>query len=196
MRLTRRSVLRNSAAVAALGALGRPYVANAQAKTATVWWTQGFVSNEDDAFNKLVADYQKASGNKIDSSIIPFAPLRQKAISAITSGDVPDVIEYADFQFVPTTAWQDQLTDVSDIVEPQKSHFIDTALIANSCYNGKTKKRAFYAVPMKAAGIPFHTWTRKISGVCARKNTLRSRSLPRAYFHQTFALLKAFAGRD
>ena len=159
MRLTRRSVLRNAAAVAALGALGRPYTANAAAKTATVWWTQGFVSNEDDAFKQLVEDYQKASGNTIDYSIVPFAPLRQKSISAITSGDVPDVIEYADFQFVPTTAWQDQLIDVSDIVEPQKSQFIETALVANSCYNGTTKKRAFYAVPMKAAGIPFHVWT-------------------------------------
>src|SRR5215472_4201121 len=159
MRLTRRSVLRNSAAVAALSALGRPYVANAAAKTATVWWTQGFVSNEDDAFKQLVADYQKASGNTLDYSIVPFAPLRQKSISAITSGDVPDVIEYADFQFVPTTAWQDQLIDVSDIVEPQKSEYIETALLANNCYNGKTKKRAFYAVPMKAAGVPFHVWT-------------------------------------
>jgi|SRR5579863_217263 multiple sugar transport system substrate-binding protein len=140
MRLTRRSVLRSGAAIASLGAVGRPYVANAAAKTATVWWTQGFVPDEDVAFRKLVEDYEKASGNTIDHSIIPFAPLRQKSISAITSGDVPDVIEYADFQFVPTTAWQDQLVDVSDIVEPQKSQFIETALLANNCYNGVTKK--------------------------------------------------------
>ena len=37
MRLTRRSVLRNGAALASLSALGRPYIANAAAKTATVW---------------------------------------------------------------------------------------------------------------------------------------------------------------
>ena len=43
----------------------------------------------------LVAEYEKQSGNKIDSSIIPFAPMRQKIISAITSGVVPDLI-YAD----------------------------------------------------------------------------------------------------
>jgi len=159
MRLTRRSVLRGSAALAGISAIGCPYVANAAAKTATVWWTQGFVADEDAAFKKLVEDYQKASGNTIDYSIIPFAPLRQKEISAITSGDVPDVMEFADFQFVPSTAWQDQLLDVSDIVATQKAQYIDTALVASNCYNGKTKKRAFYAVPMKAAGIPFHTWT-------------------------------------
>jgi len=157
--LTRRSVLRGSTAALAAAAVARPYISNAAAKTATVWWTQGFVADEDVAFRKLVEDYQKTSGNTIDFSIIPFAPLRQKEISAITSGDVPDVMEYADFQFVPSTAWQDQLLDVSDIVETQKPQYIETALLANNCYNNATKKRAFYGVPMKAAGIPFHTWT-------------------------------------
>src|SRR5437763_9975636 len=94
---TRRSVLRGSLGLAAAGALARPYIANAAAATAEVWWTQGFAQEEDVAFKKLVADYQKASGNKIEDSIIPFAPLRQKAIAAITSGVVPDIMEYADF---------------------------------------------------------------------------------------------------
>lgn len=172
MRLTRRSVLRSTAVAAAIGALGRPFVANAAAKTATVWWTQGFVPDEDVAFRKLAEDYQKQSGNTLDYSIIPFAPLRQKSISAITSGDVPDVIEYADFQFVPTTAWQDQLVDVSDIVEPQKTQYIETALLANNCYNGKTKKRAFYAVPMKAAGVPFHVWTSLVEKAGAKTSDI------------------------
>ena len=45
---------------------------------------------------KLVADYEKATGNKIDLSIITFAPLRQKEVSAIQSGVVPDVMGAAD----------------------------------------------------------------------------------------------------
>jgi multiple sugar transport system substrate-binding protein len=158
MRLTRRSVLRSTVALATASALAHPFVANAAAKTADVWWTQGFVADEDAAFKKMVEDYQKASGNTIDYSIIPFAPLRQKEISAITGGDVPDVMEFADFQFVPTTAWQDQLLDVSDIVQTQKSQYIETALLATNCYNQATKRRSFYGVPMKAAGIPFHAW--------------------------------------
>src|SRR5438477_8351547 len=155
---TRRSVLRGSLGLAAAGALARPHIANAAATTAEVWWTQGFAQEEDIAFKKLVADYQKASGNKIEDSIIPFAPLRQKEVSAITSGVVPDIMEYADFSFLPLNAWADKLVDVSDIVEPQKSQYIDTALRATYSYNNTTKKRAFYGVPMKAAGIPFHIW--------------------------------------
>ena len=62
----------------------RPSIASAAAKTATVWWAQGFVPEEDDAFKEMVAAYEKQSGNKIDYSIVPFAPLRQKIVSAIT----------------------------------------------------------------------------------------------------------------
>jgi multiple sugar transport system substrate-binding protein len=151
-------VLRSSLAFGAAGVLARPYIANAAATTAEVWWVQGFAQEEDVAFKKVLADYEKASGNKIEASIIPFAPLRQKAISAITSGVVPDIIELADFSFLPLNAWADKLVDVSDIVEPVKSQYIDTALRATYTYNNVTKKRAFYAVPMKAAGIPFHIW--------------------------------------
>ena len=127
---TRRSVLRGSLGLAAAGTLARPHIANAAATTAEVWWNQGFVPEEDAAFRALVADYEKASGNKIEQSPIPFAPLRQKAVSAITSGVVPDVMELADFSFLPLNAWADKLVDVSDIVEPLKSQYIDTALRA------------------------------------------------------------------
>ena len=48
--LTRRSVLRNSAGLVAAVALARPYIANAAATTAEVWWNQGFVPEEDAAF--------------------------------------------------------------------------------------------------------------------------------------------------
>src|ERR1700747_1508501 len=152
--LTRRSVLRSSLGLAAGGALARPHITNAAATTAELWWQQGFAQEEDIAFKKLVADYEKASGNKIEDSIIPFAPLRQKEVSAITSGVVPDIMEYADFSFLPLNAWADKLVDVSDIVEPVKSQYIPTALHATYSYNNVTKKRAYYGVPMKAAGIP------------------------------------------
>jgi hypothetical protein len=116
--LTRRSLLRSSLALAATAGAARPYIANAAATTAELWWVQGFAQEEDVAFKKMLADYEKASGNKIEDSIIPFAPMRQKAVSAITAGVVPDVIELADFSFLPLNAWADKLVDVSDIVAP------------------------------------------------------------------------------
>ena len=75
-KLRRRSVLRGSMGLVATGTLARPHIANAQAKTAEVWFNRGFVPDEDEALKKVAAEYEKQSGNKIDLSIIPFAPLR------------------------------------------------------------------------------------------------------------------------
>ena len=123
--LSRRSVLRSSLALATAGSLTLPDIARAAAITATVWWVQGFAEEEDVAFKKMVAEYEKASGenqtedsrpngrnlrstvdpvgsirlilstsdNKIDYSIIPYAPERQKIVSAVTSGAVPDLFQ-------------------------------------------------------------------------------------------------------
>jgi multiple sugar transport system substrate-binding protein len=156
--ITRRSLINRSIGLAAAGMLARPHVANAQAKTATVWFVQGFVPDEDVAIKKAVDDYQKQSGNTLDLSIIPFAPMRQKTISAVTSGDVPDLIEQSAVQLAAQLAWDDHLEDVSDVVELQKSKFHPNVVLAANLYNGQAKKRSFYGVPFKAAVIPFHVW--------------------------------------
>src|SRR5438128_244809 len=114
--LTRRSVLRGSIALGAAGALPRPYVANAAATTAEMWWIQGFAKEEDASLKKMVAEYEKVSGNKIELSIIPFAPYRQKAVAAIQSGVVPDIMETGDLEFPSLQSWDDKLLDVGDIV--------------------------------------------------------------------------------
>src|SRR5882672_5571795 len=155
---TRRSVLRGSLGLAAAGTLARPYIANAAASTAEVWFAQGFAKEEDASLKKMVADYEKASGNKIDLSIVPFAPLRQKAVASIQTGVVPDVMEVADLEFAPLQSWDDKLTDVSDIVETQKKDFASIAIDSAFLYNGVTKKRAYTMVPMKMTGWPFHIW--------------------------------------
>jgi multiple sugar transport system substrate-binding protein len=145
--------------LAATGALARPHVANAAASTAVVWQVQGFVPDEDAAFRRTAADYEKASGNKIDLSVMPFQALNQKAISAITSGDVPDLIFHdAPATILPQFAWDNKLVDVSDVVEEQRSKLSETALLNSTFYNSATKERRFYMVPIKQAVAPFHIW--------------------------------------
>ena len=60
-KFTRRSLLRNSFGLVAAGTLSRPYIAEAAAKTATVWWVQGFAEEEDVAFKNTVADYEQGA---------------------------------------------------------------------------------------------------------------------------------------
>jgi len=156
--LTRRSVLRGSLAVAAAGTLARSHVANAAATTAEVWWPQGFIPEEDMSFKKIVADYEKASGNTIDLSIMPFAPQRQKIVSAMTSGVVPDVINNNPGEIIALYAWDDKLVDVSDVVETQREEFTESALLTVNCYNNVNKKRSFYGVPLTMDVLPNHIW--------------------------------------
>src|ERR1700726_307405 len=156
--LSRRSVLRSSLAAAAAGTLARPYVANAAATTAEVWWVEGFVPEEDVAFKKVVADYEKASGNKIELSIIPFAPGRQKIVAAMTSGIVPDMFTNNPAEITAIYAWDDKLVDVTDVVETQKEEYTETSLLNTYCYNNVAKKRSFYGVPYTTATLPNHVW--------------------------------------
>jgi multiple sugar transport system substrate-binding protein len=156
--MSRRSVLRSSVGLAAGAALARPFIANAAATTATVWWTQGFAQEEDLAFKKIVGDYQKASSNTIDYSIVPYAPLRQKIISAVTSGEVPDLFQNNPAEIIALLAWDDKLLDVSDIVDTQREEYSETALLSAYCYNSVTKKRSYYGVPYNQNAFTNHIW--------------------------------------
>ena len=156
--LTRRSLLRGSLALGATGVLARPYIADAAATTATVWWTQGFAEEEDISFKKIVADYEKASGNKIDYTITPYAPQRQKIVAAIQTGVLPDMFTNNPGEIIALYAWDDKLVDVTDVVETQRSHYSETALNTAYCYNGATKTRSYYGAPYTLAARPNHIW--------------------------------------
>src|SRR6202165_4210356 len=156
--LTRRSVLRTSLALGAAGAFARPYVAKAAATTATVWWVQGFAQEEDVSFKKIVADYEKTSGNTIDYSIGPYAPMRQKIVAAMTSGVVPDLFQNHPPEIIALYAWQDKLVDVSDVVETQREEYTETALLTVRCYNNVEKKRSIYGVPYTVGCSMNHIW--------------------------------------
>lgn len=157
--MTRRSLINRSVGLAAAATLARPYIANAQAKTATAWWIQGFAHEEDIGFQKLVENYQKTSGNKIDYSIIPYAPMRQKIVSAITSGAVPDLFQNSPTEINALYAWDDKLLDITDVIETQKDKFTKSALASAHSYNNEKKERAYYLAPYTTAALPNHVWS-------------------------------------
>ena len=156
---SRRSVLRGSLGFAAAAALSKPYIANAAATTATVWVNQGFVKAEDEAFKQLAADYMKASGNTLDYSIMPFLAQNQKTVSALTSGDVPDLVFMdAPQSIIPQNAWDDKLVDVSDIVKPYEAQLSQTARECSTFYNKSAKATATISRRSSRPAIPFHIW--------------------------------------
>jgi multiple sugar transport system substrate-binding protein len=157
--IPRRSVLIAGLGVAG-AALAKPYLANAAATTVTMWWNQGFYAQEDAAFQAIIADWEKASGNKAEITMLPGQALNEKIISALTSGQVPDLM-YADNgpgQIIPQAAWHGQLIDVSDVVETQKNEFSPTALESAQFYDLANKRRAYYGVPFKGSTLNIPFW--------------------------------------
>jgi multiple sugar transport system substrate-binding protein len=191
--LSRRSVLRGSVYLAATGTLAKPFIAKAAAKTAVVWMNQGFIPQEDAAFKKVAEDYMKASGNTLDYSIMPFMAQNQKTISALTSGDVPDLVFMdAPSSIIPQNAWDDKIVDVSDVVAPYESQLADSAKLCSTFYNKATKQRSYYLCPVKQGATPFHIW-----GDLVEKAGLKISEIPKdwngvwSYLKQAQAPLRA-----
>ena len=135
----------------------------------------------------------KASGNKLDYSIMPFMALNQKIISALTSGDVPDLFFHdAPDNFLPQNAWDDKLVDVTDVVAPYESQLSETAKLCSTFYNKATKKRSYYLCPIKQGATPFHVW-----GDLVEKAGLKMADIPKDwngvwnYLKQTQAPLRS-----
>jgi multiple sugar transport system substrate-binding protein len=130
------------------------------AATITAWWTQGYYKAEDDALRAGVAAYEKQSGNKVDLLIVTQSDLNTKAIAAMAVGDVPDVIQAvgANNFVLPQAAWDDRLVDVGDVVETQKSEYIQSALDSVRGYNKVTRKRFYYGVPVKGGTMMEQVW--------------------------------------
>ena len=77
--ITRRMALRNSGGRRG-GPLARLFIANAAARPRRVM-DPGICPGRGRGVQEAVDEYQKQSGNTIDFSLIPFAPLNQKTVS-------------------------------------------------------------------------------------------------------------------
>jgi len=147
-RISRRWALGGVAAAVTVGSGLAPRRARAAGEL-TVWWTQGFYKAENDAVIAWMADWEKRNNTKVNLTIMNGPDVITKLIAAMQVGDVPDVVHTVtgDRFLVPRAAWNDQLEDVSDVVETQKAEFMETALTSARLYNSKQKKFSYYGVP-------------------------------------------------
>src|ERR1700751_3139439 len=84
--------------------------------------------------------------------------MRQKIVSAVTSGEVPDVFQNTPGEIIALWAWEDKFVDVTDVVDTQKEEFTETALLTAYCYNNAKKARSYYGVPYTQGGLVNHIW--------------------------------------
>ena len=126
----------------------------------TVWWVRGFYKSEDDALFAAIKKYEDKTGVKVELSQYPVQDMIPKTVAALDAGTPPDVAyaDVYDFQVTGKWAFDGKLEDVTDIITPIKDKFLKNTIETTYLYNDKTKKKAYYAFPMKQQTMHIQYW--------------------------------------
>ena len=147
------------ALVAALAvALSAPALAQ---ETLNVWWVKGFYKSEDDALLAAIKKFQDKTKVKVELSQYPVQDMIPKTVAALDAGTPPDVAFADVYDFQVTGKWADdgKLEDLTDVLAPMKDRFLANTIETTYLYNDKTKKRAYYAFPLKQQTMHIQYWT-------------------------------------
>jgi multiple sugar transport system substrate-binding protein len=133
--------------------------ATAQEKL-TVWWAKGFYKSEDDALYEAIKKYEAKTGVKIDLSQYSPQEMIPKTVAALDAGTPPDVAyaDVYDFQVASKWAYEGKLEDLTEIIGPIKDKFLKGSAETTYLYNDKTKKKAYYAFPLKQQTMHIQYW--------------------------------------
>jgi multiple sugar transport system substrate-binding protein len=126
----------------------------------TVWWVKGFYKSEDDALFEAVKKFEQKTGVKVELSQYAVQDMIPKTVSALDSGTPPDVAyaDVYDFQVAGKWAFDGKLEDISDVIAPLKASFAANTVETAFLYNDKTKKKAYYAFPLKQQTMHIEYW--------------------------------------
>src|SRR5262252_2823551 len=135
-------------------------LAPAQEKQISVWWVKGFYKSEDDALYEAIRKFEAKTGIKVDLSQYAVQDMIPKTVSALDAGTPPDVAyaDVYDFQVAGKWAYDGKLEDISDVIGPMKAAFAPNTAETTFLYNDKTKKKAYYAFPLKQQTMHVQYW--------------------------------------
>ncbi|MGA2956141.1 MAG: ABC transporter substrate-binding protein [Thermodesulfobacteriota bacterium] len=124
-----------------------------------IWWNKSFIPQQDEAFKEIVQKWEKKTGKQADLSFFALPDHPAKMLAAFDSKIVPDV----DFGQIVNTqtalfAYDDRLLEISDVLNPIRSRFVDVALRGTEFLDAKTGKRGTYAFPLMQHGVNIHYW--------------------------------------
>jgi multiple sugar transport system substrate-binding protein len=155
---------RIAAVLAAAGMLAAAMPVAAQEKL-VVWWAKGFYKSEDDALYEAIKKYEAKTGVKIELSQYAPQEMIPKTVAALDAGTPPDVAyaDVYDFQVASKWAYEGKLEDLSDIINPMKDRFLKGTVETTYLYNDKTKKKAYYAFPLKQQTMHIQYWKSMLS---------------------------------
>ncbi len=129
-------------------------------ETLNVWWNKGFYKSEDDALFAAIKKFEDKTKVKVELSQYPVQDTIPKTVAALDAGTPPDVSygDVYDFQVTGKWAFEDKLEDISDVLTPMKGTFLPNTIETTYLYDDVTKKRAYYAFPMKQQTMHIEYW--------------------------------------
>ena len=149
--------------------LERSTIAESAEETTTlsIWWEKGFNLEEDEAFRTLVNNWSQKTNHKTKISFYTTSELAEKADRALQGKKLPDIMmsQKADMTLYPRLAWQGELADVTDILEPVQDLYEKNALQAVTYYNQQEKKHSFYGVPLYQASFHIFYWQKLLASI-------------------------------
>ena len=124
-----------------------------------IWWNKSFVPQQDEAMKEIVQKWEKKSGKQADLSFFALPDHPAKVLAAFDAKNVPDV-DFGQIVNVQTGnfAYEDKLLEISDVINPMRDRFTDSARLATQYLNGKTGKKGVYAFPIMQHGVNIHYW--------------------------------------
>src|SRR6266566_210436 len=129
-------------------------------ETLTVWWVKGFYKSEDDALFAAIKKFEDKTKVKVELSQYPVQDMIPKTVAALDAGTPPDVAyaDVYDFQVTGKWAYDGKLEDISSVLNPIKDKFLKNTIETTYLYNDKTKKKAYYAFPLKQQTMHIQYW--------------------------------------
>lgn len=149
-------------------------VAHAQEKL-TVWWVKGFYKAEDDALFAAIKKFEERNkGIKVELSQYPVQDTIPKTVSALDSGNPPDLAysDVYDFQVTAKWAYDGKLEDITSVIDPIRGKFEPAALSTTFLYNNATQGRAYYAFPIKQQTMHIQYWKDMLADAGFKENDI------------------------
>jgi multiple sugar transport system substrate-binding protein len=139
-----------------------------------IWWTQGFLPEENEVIIRLVADWKKESGYEADLVLLPDRDILHDTQNAVEEGHAPDILfSYeGDTNLIPWLAWNGKLADVSELIQSYQTVYSPVALEAVNYLNNVTKQRSYYAVPFAKQTVHLHFWENLIEEAGFSRNDI------------------------
>jgi multiple sugar transport system substrate-binding protein len=123
-----------------------------------VWWDKAPYPEEDRAVRELVAAFEHKTDKHVELTFFPSNEVRAKARAVVEAGQPPDFLFSLWVQgLINEWAYDDQLLDLSDAIEPFRDLFAPDTLDQATVYD-RAGKRALYGLPMGRSTLYVHAW--------------------------------------